>query len=445
MNAARAPGPSGLPVVGSLLSYHRDPLGFVSRVAREHGDVALVRIAGLPFYLLSNPRDIDAVFVTQNRDFRKGSLGPERRLLFGRGLATNEGESWRRQRRLAQPAFHRDRLAAYGEVVAACAEQAIATWRDGEPRNLHHDMMRLTLQVVARTLFGAELSSEADVVARALEDLMAFFARQEGLFLHLLPRRLPTPGRVRFRSAVARLDRIVFDLIARRRRLGGEGGDLLSTLIAARDDDGAKMSDQQLRDEAITLLLAGHETTALALSWTFTLLSRHRDVEARLAAEVAALGHPPGPADLPRLPYVEKVLKESMRLYPPAWILARQALRDVELGGHRIPAKAFVTMSQWVVHRDARHFSDPERFAPERWDGALEDTLPRHAYFPFGGGPRVCIGMGFAMMEATLILATVLQRFRFTLAPDHRVVPVAGISLRPRGGVPGTVTRRRRS
>ncbi len=440
--AADPPGPRGLPFAGSLLAYYRDPLGFTRSVAERYGDVALVRVAGLAFYVLSNPDHIADVFVTKNRDFKKGALGAERRLLFGNGLATSDGEFWLRQRRLAQPAFHRERIAAYGDTMVDLTEHMLASWRDGEVRDLHADLMGLTLRGVARTLFGATVSSETAAVAGALEVVMAFFARQENFFLRLLPRGMPTPGRIRFRRAVERLDRIVFDLIARHRR-EGDSGDLLSMLIAAQDEDGSQMSDQQLRDETMTLFLAGHETTALALSWTFALLAEHPAVRARMAEEIAALdGRPPCTADLPRLRYTEKVLKEAMRLYPPAWILARQAVRDVEIGGYRIPRKAFVVMSQWVVHRDPRHFADPERFLPERWDGELEQRLPRFAYFPFGGGPRVCIGSAFATMEAMLVLATITQRFRFTRLPGRRVRPLASISLRPRGGVVGTVTRR---
>lgn len=437
------PGPRGWPLVGSLPAFYRDPLGFNRRIAERYGDVALVRIAGLSYYVLSNPDDIDAVLVTKNRDFKKGKLGPERRLLFGNGLATSDGDFWRRQRRLAQPAFHRDRIAAYGDVMVAFTEEMTAAWRDGEVRDLHADMMRVTLRNVAHTLFGTDASREATEVADALEVVMKFLALEEGFVLRLLPRGMPTPGRLRFRRAVERLNRIVFDMIALRRRSGKDTGDLLSMLLAAQDDDGSQMSDPQLRDEVMTIFLAGHETTALALSWTFALLAGHPEVEERLAAEVSAIGsRPPSVADLPRLRYAEQVVKEAMRLYPPAWILARQALRDVDIGGYRIPAKTFVVMSQWVVHRDPRHFADPERFLPERWTEDFERRLPRSAYFPFGGGQRVCIGAPFATMEAILVLVTIVRRFRFSLLPGRPVVPAPSLSLRPKGGVWGTVTRR---
>ena len=444
MKAGPPPGPRGLPGVGSLLGFYRDPLGFVRRTADRYGDVALIRIAGLPFYQLSRPEDVHAVLVTQSRDFGKGALGAERRLLFGKGLATNEGDSWRRQRRLSQPAFHRERIRAYGAVMAEQARRGVATWPLGEVVDIHALTMRLALVVVSKVLFGADVGEKATDVGERLDVLMRFFGGFPNFLLRLLPRGVQTPGQVRFRRAVADLDEIVFGLIADRRESGKDGGDLLSTLIAARDDDDSAMSDRQLRDEVMTLFLAGHETTALALSWTFALVAQHPEVDARIVDELRrVLGdRPPEPSDVDELVYTQHVLRESMRLYPPAWILARQALRDVEIGGTRIPARAFVTVSQWVMHRDPRHFPEPERFRPERWQDDFEKTLPKIVYFPFGAGQRVCIGAGFAMMEATLVLATVLQSRRFALAPGFRLVPDVSLSLRPRGGVRGILTRR---
>jgi cytochrome P450 len=418
----------------------------VRGVAERYGDVALIHVAGLPFYQLCKPEDIHTVLVSKSRDFSKGALGAERRLLFGRGLATSEGEFWLRQRRLSQPAFHRERIAAYGAVMAEHARRRVAAWPEGETVDLHALIMRLALEIVSKVLFGADVASKATEVGERLAVLMRFFASQANFTLRLLPRRIRTPGQIRFRRAVADLDRIVFELIAERRRSEKDGGDLLSVLLAARDDDDAsQMTDQQLRDEVMTLFLAGHETTALALSWTFALLAQHPEVEARLSSELGeVLGErPPEVTDVPRLQYAERVLMESMRLYPPAWILARQALRDVEIGGYTIPAKAFVTVSQWVTHRDGRYYAQPERFLPERWEDDLEKRLPRFAYFPFGGGQRVCIGSSFAMTEAVLVLATIAQRFRFALAPGYQLTPDPSLSLRPKGGVRGVLARRR--
>lgn len=446
MNEApgEVPGPRGLPFIGSLAGYYRDPLGFVRRVADRHGDVARINVAGIPFYLLSHPDPIHEVLVTKSRDFGKGALGAERRLLFGSGLATNEGDDWRRQRRLSQPAFHRQRIAAYGAVMAEHANRRIADWPEGRPIDLHERVMRLALEIVSKALFGADMAEKATDVGERLETLMRFFAQQMSFSLYLLPRGLQTPGRKRFRRAVEELDRIVYQMIAERRLGEKDDGDLLSTLIAVRDDDDSRMTNQQLRDEVMTLFLAGHETTALALSWTFALLAQHPDVEARLVDELQTVtgGAPPDVSHVPQLAYTDAVLKESMRLYPPAWILARQPLQAVEIGGHLLPRRSFVLMSQWVMHRDPRYFAEPERFAPERWEDDFEKRLPKFVYFPFGAGQRVCIGSEFAMMEAKLVLATVLGRFRFALDPSRQIRREVSLSLRPKGGVWGTLTRR---
>jgi cytochrome P450 len=432
--ADRAPGPRRYPVVGNLLPFMWDPLGYVTRIAREHGDVALVHMGGLPFYLVSHPDAIEDVLVTHKRSFSKGGLGADKRLLFGRGLATSDGELWRRQRKLIAPVFHRKRIATYAESMRALAEDHARSIRDGEPRELHADLMGLTLRIVAKTLFDADAARDADGVREALETVMRFFTNEPGPVLRLVPRRIPTPRRLRYRRAVAHLDGIIHELIARRRRSGADPGDLLSMLMATRDEDGAPMSDRQVRDEAMTLFVAGHETTALALTWTFALLARHPAVEAKLVDEIRR-----GPASAP---YAHRVLKEAMRLYPPAWIVARQATEAVTVGRYRIPARAFVAVSQWVVHRDPRWFASPDAFIPERWDDALEAALPRHAYVPFGGGPRVCIGNAFAMTEAVTVLTTLLREHRFVLSPDFRLRPQASLSLRPRGGVDGHFERR---
>ncbi len=439
-NATAAPGPRGLPVVGSLLSFALDPLKFVAQQARTHGDVAKIDIAGLPFYQVSHPDAIKQVLVTKARDFDKGPLGRERRMLFGDGLATSDGELWRRQRRLSQPAFRNQRIATYGDAIAAEAARMTDRWRPGQSRDLHAEFMQLTLRIVCRTLFGVDVSRDVREVGAALEDVMPFFARQGNFFGHLLPKNLPTPGRVRFRRAVERLDRILYGIIARRRVKPG-GNDLLSILLAARDEDGSQMSDRQLRDEAMTLFLAGHETTALALSWTVAVLSQNPHADERVFDEARALPGVLTAADLPALRWTSQCITETMRLYPPAWIIARRAKKDVEIGGFRIPARAFVAMSQWVVHRDPRFFPNPERFDPTRWEEG-KDVSP-HAFFPFGGGGRICIGRSFAMLEATLILATVSRRFRFRPTSNSIPTPQAGISLRPKRGLRGTVEARR--
>jgi cytochrome P450 len=303
-------------------------------------------------------------------------------------------------------------------------------------------MMRLTLQIVAKTLFDADVDDDAKEVGRALAALMELNSDFRKLIL--TPTWLPTPRNIRAAVAIRRLDKIIFRFIAERRTSGKDAGDLLSMLLAARDEDGSRMTDRQLRDEAITIFLAGHETTANALSWTWMLLSQNPAVETKLHAELDAVlaGRTPSLDDLPKLRYTGHVITESMRLYPPAWGMARVAIEDVEIGGYSIPKGCGVSLAQWVVHRDPRWFDAPEEFCPERWEGDLMKRLPRFAYFPFGGGPRQCIGNNFAVMEATLLLATIAQRFRIRLVPGHPVVPMPSITLRPRYGIRGKLEAR---
>jgi cytochrome P450 len=443
--AARPPGPKGTFLLGNLSGFNRDPLGFLTRCARAYGDVVYLRTFNLPVYLVSHPDQIEEVLVTQNRNFIKDKglrLRPGRRL-FGNGLLTSEGEFWIRQRRLAQPAFHRERIAAYGEVMVAYTERMLDEWRAGEARDFHQDMMRLTLEIVAKTLFDAEAADEADEVSQALEAVQEQFSAQ-GSLSQLLGNFLPTPSYLRFQKAVKRLDEIIYRIIEQHR--GQQTGDLLSLLLEAQDEDGSQMTDRQLRDEAITLFLAGHETTALALSWTCYLLGQHPAAEEQLVAELEeVLGdRAPGVADLPRLRYTEMIVKEARRLYPPAWGIGREALESCAIGGYRVPAGAQVMMCQWIVHRDPRYFDEPEAFRPERWADDLAKRLPKYAYFPFGGGPRLCIGNSLATMEATLILATIAQQFQLTLLPEHPVTLLPSITLRPKEGVKVRLAERQR-
>jgi cytochrome P450 len=430
------PGPKGHLLGDNLREYARDPLSFLSGCAREHGDVVRLRLMGQTLYLLSHPDLIEYVLVENNRNFTKTRLLRRNRRLLGEGLLTSEGEVWRRQRRLAQPAFHRKRVAAYGEVMAAFAERSLEGWRDGETIDVHEVMMRLTLEVVAKCLFDADVRAEANEVGRAMKVALEDFSSQRRLIR--IPKSIPTPHNLRFERAARRLDEIVRTIIEERRKSGDEDrGDLLSMLMLATDESGQRMTDKQLRDEVMTLFLAGHETTANALSWTFWLLSLNAEAESKLAAELGRVlgGRAPTVADLPNLPYVERILRESMRLYPPAWVMGREAIGECEVGGYRMPAGTTALMSQWVVHRNPRYHDDPERFDPDRWTAEYEEGLPRFAYFPFGGGPRQCIGASFAMTEASLILATVAQRFRMELAPDQRVEPYASVTLRPKAGI----------
>ena len=441
----RPPGPEGRFPTGNLLDYTRDHLGFLTRCAREYGDVVGLRLVNVPVYLLNHPDHVEYVLVRNNRNFIK-SRGERISLGFlGSGLLTSEGSFWRRQRRLAQPAFHRDRINAYGRAMVECAERMAANWRDGETRDVHRDMMRLTLEIVAKTLFGVRLgSAEFEEVGAALEVIARRFTGRGGVFFQV-PEKVPTPGNLRFRRAIGRLDTLIYGIIHERRASGEDAGDLLSMLLAVRDEEtGEGMTDRQLRDEAMTVSLAGHETTANALSWTWHLLAGHPEVEGRLHEELdeALAGRQPTVEDLPRLRYADMVVKESMRLYPPAWAFGRETLADCEIGGYQVPAGTQLIMSQWVMHRDPRYYEEPGKFRPERWGDGSTEGLPKYAYFPFGGGPRLCIGQSFAKMEAVLLLATIAQQFRLRSAPGWRVTTQPSITLRPKNGM-GMVLERR--
>ena len=443
--AARHQGPRGGRFLGSLGEINRDQLGFYVRCAREYGDVVPVRLAAQRGLLIYHPDAIEEVLVTRARDFVKSPGIRFLRSLLGEGLFLSEGDLWLRQRRLMQPAFHRQRIAAYGDIMATYGARRAAGWQEGTVLDIHTEMVAVTRDIVAKTLFDADVSEEAEVIGEASHFLTEYFGKRLGSLLQLVPPWLPTPANVRMRRTVRRLDAIVSRMIGDRRRAPGERADLLSLLLAARDaDDGSRMTDRQVRDEVMTLFLAGHETTAVALSWTWYLLAQHPEVDARLAAEVRAVlgGRPPAAADLPELRYADMVVKEAMRLYPPAYGIARQVARPTEVAGQPMQPGAFVIMPTWVVHRDARWFDAPEEFRPERWGGDGARGLPRFAYFPFGGGPRQCIGNGFATMEAILVLAAIAQRFRLTLAPGQSVVPAPYITLRPEPGIRVRLERR---
>src|SRR6202022_913616 len=361
--------------------------------------------------------------------------------LFGNGLLTSDGEFWRRQRRLSNPAFHRESILRYAEITTEEAGRLLEGWKSGETRNIHNDMMHVTLRTVLRSLFGGELGEGMGVIEPALEAIMRASTGFYSIAGYL---GVPSRTRTRYFQALAELDRVVYELIARGREGLASGAvqtnganDLLTLLLMARDDDGNSMTDQQLRDEVITLLLAGHETTALNLSWTWYLLAQHPQVEEKLHAELDAVlgGRPPSAADLPKLQYTDRGISATLRLYPPAWRIFRRTEEPFEVGDYVLPAGSNIVLSQWVTQRDPRWFSEPERFHPDRWGEEAAAKLPRFAYFPFGGGPRVCIGAGFAMMEATLLLAAIAQRYRVRLAPNQRIEPLASITLRPKNGI----------
>ena len=439
------PGPKGNFFLGSARELAHSWPGHSENCSREYGDIVFYRFLHVPICQITHPDHIEYVLVRKAANFHKSRDYGALRFVLGNGLLTNEGASWQKQRQLIQPAFRHENIAEYSEIMANSAAAHLARWQDGETRDLHQEMADLTLDIVTKSLFGTNLSHGARGIGEEVAAVMErFFALAAMTFL--LPEGFPIPKTPRVLRSKRNLDKVVLSIIRERRASKTSGNDLLQRLLDARDEHGERMSDDQLREEVMTLFLAGHETTANALTWTWYLLAQNPETAAGLAAEIDAVlgGRAPTLADLPRLPYTEMVVKESMRLYPPAWGIGRRALQEFELGGYRIPAGTNVFIMQWLTHRDARFFPDPERFVPERWreDPVRKGKIPRFAYFPFAGGPRVCIGAGFAMMEATLLLATIAQRYRFSLAPDAVVTPLFSVTLRPKYGLPMRLHRR---
>jgi cytochrome P450 len=434
--AGRPPGPRGWPLVGVAPQLRRDAPAFLETMARRYGDAVYLPAAGQRVHFFAHPDMVEEVLVKQQHKFKKSRMLERARVLLGDGLLTSEGAHHRRQRRLMQPAFHRDRLARYAALMTERACAAREQWRPGEIVDLAVEMPRLTLDIVSRTLFSAEVESEADEIRQALGDVFDLFD------LILLPfseylEKLPLPRMRRFHAARRRLDATIHRIIGDRRTGGEDAGDLLSMLLAAQEEDGSGgMSDAQVRDEVLTLFLAGHETTANALVWSWYLLSQNPEAERRLHAELdaALAGRAPRFDDLPLLPYTTAVFSEALRLYPPAWAIGRRALEEVRLGDWSVPPGQVVLLSPWVTQRDARWFPAPEQFHPERWL-TPDPARPKFAYFPFGGGARVCIGEQFARMEGVLLLAALGQRWRFRLAEGQLVAQHAQITLRPRYGM----------
>ena len=442
------PGPAGLPVVGNTLELVREQGDFFERLA-EYGPVARMRIVGIgEAYVVTDPAPIERVLVSDRDAFEKGELARDRLGdLLGEGLVLSEGDLWRRQRQRIQPAFYRDRVTAYADVMADQSRRLAATLSPGDRVNVEAAMDELALRILVKSMFGADLDYEGRGVGETVAALQEPGLPRNQPLAYAVPKWVPIPMWRRYNRAAAEMEDLIFEVIEEKRAAladaDGAGAadadgnpadaDLVSMLLSARDESGDRMSEKLVRDELMTFLNAGHETTASALTFTWALLSDHPEADARLHGELDAVlgGDPPTAADLPDLTYLDSVLTEAMRLYPPVPSVPREASRDVELGGYEVPAGTTVVASQWAVHRDGRFYDDPAAFRPERWTDGLADRLPRFAYFPFGGGPRRCIGEQFALLEAKLAVATLARRFRLERTDDAPVDPAVSVTTRP--------------
>ncbi|HWK31650.1 MAG TPA: cytochrome P450 [Terriglobales bacterium] len=439
--ATATASPLGSPL-SNLLRFRRDPLTFFTAVATL-GDAVPYQMGPRRVVFINDPEYIKDLLITSNRKFIKSLVLQRAKRVLGEGLLTSEGEFHLRQRRLAQPAFHRDRIAGYAVMMEGAAAELARKWQPGTIVDIHQEMMRLTLVIAGETLFGADVQRDAQEVSEALSDFMEMFGFIFLPFSKYLE-RLPIPPMSKVYKARHRLDRIIYRMIHERRAAGGDKGDLLSMLIAATDVEGDKtgMTDEQLRDECVTIFLAGHETTANALTYAWILLSQNPEIEQRLGEELLAVPNRELTIDdIPRLNYTRAVFAEAMRLYPPAWGLGRQALEEHSFDDVKVETGNMVICSQWVMQRDRRYWESPEEFRPERW--LTEDkSRPRFTYFPFGAGPRQCIGESFAWTEGVLLLATLARRFQLRLRPGYQLRLRPAITLRPRDPVPMQLVRR---
>lgn len=434
---AKLAGPKGRLFTGHLANFRHDRLAFFTHCARTFGDVVPLRIVHRKCLLISDPDLIEQVLVSRSKHFIKHFGLRVYKPMLGNGLVTSEGDFWRRQRKLSAPAFQAARLPAYAQTMVATTMQMLDGWSKEQVRDVYADMGRLTLEIACKTLFGTAAAPDARVVGAALFDAMETLGRRLRSVVPL-PGWLPTPANRRLKRSIDTLDAIILKIIAEGRRTAQtESADLLSILLRARDDDGSSMTDRQLLDEVRTLFIAGHETTALALTYSLYLLAMHPQIQTSIEEELKEVlnGRPPGYSDLPRLRQTRNVVAEALRLYPPADVIGREAVTGCTIGTVEIPKATNIFMSPWVMHRDPRYFNEPDRFDPGRWTDEFERALPRFAYFPFGGGPRFCIGQSFALTEAALTLATMCLRFRFSPLDNQPLKLWPAITLRPRNGV----------
>lgn len=423
---------------GHFLQFRRDPTGFFQRLAAL-GDVTSYTMGGQTGFFLNHPDLTRDLLITNNAKFIKGRALQRAKKLLGEGLLTSEGEAHLRQRRMIQPAFHREKIKAYAEWMTFYAAQMADEWKDGEARDVDREMMRLTLQIVGKTLFSVNVTDEADEIGAALTTIIDMFNYMLLPFSELLE-KLPIPQVRRFNRAKETLDSTIYGIIGERRKSGEDTGDLLSMLLQAQDEEsGGKMTDEQVRDECLTIFLAGHETTANALTWTFYLLSQNPEKEAKLREELGQVlqnGRLPTIEDLPDLKYTESVLAESMRLFPPAWAIGRLSTEEHEFGGYEMPKGTLVITSPFVAHRDRRFWTDAETFLPERWETqSIKEAEKKYIYFPFSSGARGCIGEGFAWMEGILLVATLAKKWKLKLSPEQKIGLNPLMTLRPKFGM----------
>lgn len=443
-----APGPQARPLLGFMPEMRKNPLGFLTQLSREYPRIAHIKLGPVSAYVINEPAYIKHVLTDNYKNYVKKWGYDKFAPMFGNGLITSNGDFWLRQRKLAQPAFHRQKVEGFAGLISALTQRTLDGWSryesEGTSFQLGDELRRLAMDIICQTMFGAQTVEQATAVSAAFDILLGELYDRLFSPLGVLGNYLPTRKNIRFNSAVTFLDKVVYGIIAERRRQNADTGDLLSMYLHAVDEvSGERMTDKQLRDEVMTVFIAGHESTANTLSWAYYLLSKFPPAERRLREEVQrVLGdRVPTVADLPNLKYLTCVIEESMRLYPPTWVQVRDAVEDDVIDGYRIPAKSLVIMSQYVVHRNPALWRDPEGFDPDRFLERKSDDRSRYSYFPFSHGPRTCIGNGFAMMEAKIILAMIVQRYHLSLVPGHPVEPDPVMTLRPRHGVKVTVSR----
>lgn len=440
-----APGPKGTWLLGSADDFKSDPLNFMIECHRKYGDVVAMRMGTLPMLMISDPDLIHQVLVAKASSFTKDAAIKNNAEFFGNGLLRSEGEYWKRNRKLASASFSPRRLEQYGQEMIEICNKKIANWNDGEIIDLEKELMRLTLSIAAKTLFDTGVEDNDGFEAALLDAQKYLSERMEDFIVLLLPEWIPVPTNIHLKDAIHRVDRVVYKLIQERR--GNTEGriDLLSSLINVQDEDGSKLSDKEIRDEVFTLFFAGHETTSLTMTWTYYLLSQHPEIEEKLLNEINSVLQNRSlttGSDAHQFDYARKVIRESMRMLPPVWVIGREAAEDCQIGDYEVKKGTSILISQWVNNQDSRWFSNPEQFNPERWTPEFCEALPKFAYFPFGGGPRTCIGNNFALMEAVLLLVSISRNFHLDLESSQKVELHPAVTLRPRTSIMMKVKKR---